>query len=58
MHKYIRCLPWWIDFDIDIKGCLRISVHKLVRLCELTLSFITALALIDLLGYFKSGFEL
>ncbi len=28
---------------IDIKGCLRINVHKLVRLCELTLSFITAL---------------
>ncbi len=43
---------------IDIKGCLRISVHILVRLCELTLSFITALALIDLLGYFKSGFGL
>ncbi len=43
---------------IDIKGCLRISVHKLVRLCELTLSFITALAPIDLLGYFKSGFRL
>ncbi len=40
------------------KGCLRISVHKLVRLCELTLSFITALAQIDLLGYFKLGFGL
>ncbi len=24
---------------IDIKGCLRISVHKLVRLCEFNLSF-------------------
>ncbi len=43
---------------IDIKSCLRISVHKLVRLCELTLSFITALAPVDLLGYFKSGFGL
>ncbi len=43
---------------IDIKSCLRISMHKLVRLCELTLSFITALAPIDLLGYFKSGFGL
>ncbi len=43
---------------IDIKGCLRISVHILVRLCELTLSFITALAPIYLLGYFKSGFGL
>ncbi len=39
---------------IDIKGCLRISVHKLFRLCELTFSFLTALASIDLLGYFKS----
>ncbi len=43
---------------IDIKHRLRISVHKLVRLCELTLSFITDLAPIDLLGYFKSGFGL
>ncbi len=43
---------------INIKGCLRISVHKLERLCEFTLSFITALAQIDLLGYFKSGFGL
>ncbi len=44
---------------IDIKGCLRISVNKLVRLCKLTLSFITTLAPIDLLGYFKfsSGFR-
>ncbi len=33
---------------IDIKGCLRIRVYKLVRLCELTLSLITALAPIDL----------
>ncbi len=41
---------------IDIKGCLRISVNKLVRLCKLTLSFITTLAPIDLLGYFKSDF--
>ncbi len=43
---------------IDFKGCLRISWHKLVWLCELTLLFITALAPIDLLGYFKSGFGL
>ncbi len=43
---------------IDIKGCLRIIVHKLVRLCELTLSFITTFAPIDLFGYFKSGFGL
>ncbi len=28
-----------------------------MRLCELTLSFITALAPIDLLGYFKSGLD-
>ncbi len=56
-HRYIRCLPsiWSM---IDIKGCLRISVHILVRLCELTLSFITALDPIYLLGYFKSGFGL
>ncbi len=33
---------------------LRISMRKSVRLCELTLSFITALAPIDLLGYLKS----
>ncbi len=46
-------------FDpFNIKGCLIITVHKLVRLCELTLSFITALAPIDVLGYFKSGFGL
>ncbi len=43
---------------IDINDCLRISVHKLLRLCELILSFIPALAPIDLLGYFKSGFGL
>jgi len=43
---------------IDINGCLRISVHKLGRLCELTLSFINALAPIDLLVYFKLGFGL
>ncbi len=28
-----------------------------MRLCELTLSFITALDPIDLLGYFKSGLD-
>ncbi len=43
---------------IDIKCRLRIGVQKFVRLCKLTLSFITALAPIDLLGYFKSGFGL
>ncbi len=41
---------------IDIKVCLRISVHKLVRLCEFVI-YGTALALIDLLGYFKSGLD-
>ncbi len=45
---------------IDIKGCLRIIVHKLVRLCELKWSFITTFAPIwfDLFGHFKSGFGL
>ncbi len=44
---------------INIMGCLRITVHKLVRLCECNLSVMEPLwPPIDLLGYFKSGFEL
>ncbi len=43
---------------IEIKGYLSVSVCTLVRLCEFTLSFITALAPIDFLGYFKSDFGL
>ncbi len=44
------CHDGSIWFMIDIKGCLRISVHKLVRLCECTLSLITVLALIYLIN--------
>ncbi len=43
---------------IDITGSLKINMLKLVGLWILFVVYPTALAPIDLLGYFKSGFGL